>query len=131
MRQLIWEQPKRQREKASRHADVSCKLNKSGRTTDGKQRYSIAFRFSDDAERRIMQGRDRITFAVTEDRVYFKSCETDGFSLNRTINGKKVRPYFRADAQEPMYWLIHQGEYDLNYDPEERLCYIDLRRKIR
>ena len=103
--------------------EVRIKINRSGKSASGMQRYSIAARFADESYKKITDK----SYIVPEidrelNRIYFLPGEPDeGFKLTGTGKTKSIT-FTRHDHNQ---WEETQGCYFLLKDPKEGTYYID------
>ena len=112
---------------AKRKKEVSIRLNKSGLSADGAQRWVVCARFTPEARPKISS----TDWCVPEldreaKRLYFVTAtEEEGYKLtaSRAVNTYKSISFSVPDVEE---WRKFEGLYDLKKDVAENLYYIDL-----
>ena len=115
----------------SNRKDVSLKLNKSGLSADGRQRWVVAVRFANDSHLKA-SNTEYVAIEIDDvkGRMYFiSSNNSEGFKLcvnNKNSKTKNIS-FSIDDIRE---WEAHEGVYDMLHDDAERLYYIDFAKKI-
>lgn len=91
------------------------------------------FRFYGDSHKKIVNNNDYLVFAIEESlmRIYFKeSNPIEGYKVvdtnSRVESTSKTVSVTITDSD---FWENCIGDYDLHYDREEKLYYIDLAQK--
>ena len=111
--------------------DCSVRLNGNG---DKAHSFSVVFRFYDGVEKKFSNGSDYVLFTTNDDgtRVYFIGSDAiNGYKIskaNKAICESKSMQRKITDEQKKV-WLPRVGDYNILYDKEEKLYYIDLDRK--
>ena len=118
MTELIW--TTKSNSKNSSEADVSISINKNG---NNKSQFS--FRFRNNSFLRFTKN-EFVEFAVTGARIYFRESNVkEGFKLStKTQNNKNCGFKTVKDLNKFI------GDYELLWDSQLRLNYIDLNKKI-
>jgi flagellar hook assembly protein FlgD len=100
--------------------EVSVTLNKNG-----ENKFMTAFRFRNNAHLRITKT-GFIEYALTSNRIYFReSTERIGYSVtSKSTDGKNVS--IKTNRLNDKFI----GDYDLLWDGEEKLNYIDVTKRI-
>ena len=100
--------------------EVSVTLNKNGEC-----KFMTAFRFRNNAHLRITKT-GFIEYALSSDRIYFReSTERVGYAVtSKSTDGKNVS--IKTNRLNDKFI----GDYDLLWDNEEKLNYIDVAKKI-
>ena len=110
--------------------DVLISVNASGNTAKGNRRYRLSFRFTEDGAKKISRPNGVIRFGLYEEdklcRAYFAPCDPgEGLKLSKGQNTYIVSASFNNDSDR-FFWAQHTGGYNLLYDREEELYYVDL-----
>lgn len=114
----------------SLNTDVLISVNAGGVQSNGVRRYRLSFRFTDDGAKKISQPSGVIRFGLFEEddacRVYFAPCGPgEGLKLSKGKNTYVVSSCFDNDSDR-FFWGQRTGGYNLFYDREEKLYYVDL-----
>jgi hypothetical protein len=111
--------------------DCSVRLNGNG---DKAHSVSVVFRFYDGVEKKFINGSDYMLFTTNDEgnRVYFIGSDPiNGYKIyktNKATDDSKSMQRKITEAQKKV-WLSRVGDYNILYDKEEKLYYIDLDRK--
>lgn len=107
--------------------EVALRINKSGLSANGEQRYVVAVRFTADSYKKA-SNTGYVTVEVDDDlnRVYFAPSTSDeGYKLTcSTKNGTWKCITFTDDNIK--WWREIEGDYNLLKDVAENLYYIDI-----
>ena len=113
--------------------DVALRVNKTGLSATGEVRYSLTFRFSPDVVKKIAPNSMYLVygFDASRCRIYFNEADSSiGFFLSPvTKDGKKKQ--IQPTCYDPDFFMKYKGDYNLLFDKEEGLYYIDLARKLK
>lgn len=110
---------------------VTLSINKGGAFADGTKRYQIVFYFYEGEHEKITCNLRMMYQRDTErDRIYFvQGSETTGYKLTPLKTGTSCKFTGAVDPADYESWEKAKGSYNLLYDKEEKLYYIDLNRK--
>lgn len=106
--------------------EVAVSICKSGLSADGRQRYVLSIRFADGAYKKA-SGSGYVAVEIDDElgRMYFvESNRAEGFKLVKT-NDKTSVQYFSFTIKNREEWEGACGEYDLLFDTNERIYYIE------
>ena len=107
--------------------DVALRINKSGLSADGNQRYVVAIRFTDNAYKKASKS-EYVVLEIDDEfnRLYFITAEQDeGYKL--TASGKNAK--FKSITFAVNHiddWEALVGDYDMKKDINYNTYYIDL-----
>ena len=128
---LNWNTKQRSRNNAAK--EVSVRLNRAGLSSSGEEKQAIVFRFYGDSHKKIVNNNDYMVFAIEESlmRVYFKeSNPIEGYKVIATNpRAESTSKTVAVTITNPAFWEDCIGDYDLHYDRDEKLYYIDLAQK--
>lgn len=110
---------------------VTLRINKGGAFADGTKRYQIAFYFYKGEHEKITCNLRMMYQRDTErDRIYFaQGSEATGYKLTPSKTGTYCKFVGAVDPADYESWEKAKGSYNLLYDKEEKLYYIDLNRR--
>ena len=107
--------------------EVALRINKSGLSADGEQRYVIAVRFTEDSQKKASSS-GYIALELDDDtnRLYFVTAkQADGYKLSASGRNSKFKSItFSVNNIESWRPLI--GDYDMKKDIADGTYYIDL-----
>ena len=107
--------------------EVSLRINKSGLSADGKQRFVVAVRFTADAAKKA-SGSGYVAVEIDDEtnRLYFVTASpSDGYKLIvSSKNGSAKSITFAVGCIDE--WEALVGEYDLKKDVSDNSYYIDI-----
>ena len=116
------------------NADIFIVMNKCGLAANGMPRYSLVFRFSPDAVKKVAPRSAYSNAAIAEDlhRIYFREdrAGTGKKLSNTSTNGKNREMRFTITADDREKLKPITGAYLLLYDKEKNLYYIDWTQKL-
>lgn len=107
--------------------EVAIRINKSGLSASGKQRYTVAARFTaDSAKKASKNGYVAVEIDDETRRLYFVTAsKEEGYKLTAsTRNGANTAITFTVDDIEE--WRKYVGDYDFKKDVSDGTYYIDL-----
>ena len=116
-----------------RKYDVALRVNNKGYLKSDPNRSRVVFRFYGDAIKRVAPSAEYLTFGYVGDvkRVYFMECDSvAGFKLS-AVKGNNAIKRITKTISRPNFWLKYEGNYDLIFDKECGLYFIDLARKLK
>ena len=105
--------------------EVRVKINKSGLSANGNQRYSLAIRFADGSHKKITS-KGYVAVEIDKDirRIYLVSADPDdGFKLTGK-DSEQVKS-ITFTIYDPEDWRSIEGCYYLLKDPVDGSYYID------
>lgn len=105
--------------------EVRIKINKSGLSASGEQRYALAARFADESHKKVSNnGYSAVEIDRELHRIYFVPASPDeGFKFTGTKSEKNKSITFTIQNRKD--WEDAEGCYFLLKDPKENLYYID------
>ena len=108
----------------SENVDVSIHMNKSG-VIDGIQRYSVVVSMKKEVMEKITDtGFVLVSHDREKKRMYFEAGNGEnGYKIGFPKDCRRF--YFRFNASDPLYFSKFNGAYNLEFDEEEHLYYID------
>ena len=108
--------------------DVAITINAAGIKANGEQRYCRVIRFYGDAEKKICGDSLYMDCGVCEGRVYFRRATlSDGYKITKSNHhAKSTSKMIRSTTVDILFWWNIEGDYDLLYDKELCLYYIDI-----
>lgn len=109
--------------------EVAFRINSGGLSSSGAPRYSFVFRFSEDSLKKVTANSNYLVYAIDleRERVYFKEADRiTGFKISQIKRGS---PYIQCSADNPDAMRKYIGNYNLVFDHEEKLYYIDFSKK--
>ncbi len=107
--------------------EVALRINKSGLSADGEQRFVVAIRFTENAQKKASSS-GYIVVEVDDElnRLYFiTSKQNEGYKL--TASGKNAK--FKSITFAVNHiddWRALVGDYDMKKDTNDNTYYIDL-----
>jgi len=109
--------------------EVALRINKAGLLTDGEQRYSVALRFTEEAQKKASSSGFVVLEIDTDfNRLYFLTAtEKDGYKL--TASKKKKEAKVKSFSFTPSSidsWRPLVGDYEMKKDVNDNTYYIDL-----
>lgn len=107
--------------------EVALRVNKAGLLADGEQRYSVAMRFTEEAQKKATSSGFVILEVDTDfNRLYFITAnEKDGYKLTASDENAKVKSFsFTPSSIDSWRPLI--GDYEMKKDVNDNTYYIDL-----
>lgn len=109
--------------------EVLIKINKSGLTARGEQRYALAARFADESYKKVSSnGYAAVEIDRELRRIYFVPAEPDeGFKFVGTKTEHNKSLTFSIRSRDD--WEETEGNYYLLKDPKEGTYYIDYSNK--
>ena len=113
--------------------DVAIRLNKNGLDAAGNRKYSVVFRFSEGAFKKIVTNTEYAVYAVDrpQGRVYFAESDAmNGFKLVHSNKNNETR-HIQNNTEDTDFWSGHVGDYSLLFDREEKLYYLDFSKKLK
>ena len=119
------EKLRKTRSRSNPGKDVTLKVERSGLTANGAQRYVVTFRFYNSSEKKITNtGYAAADIDREVRRVYF--VEADASEGWKMIGDRNVRTlsFTVTDKEE---WAAYEGEYNLLKDSSTGEYYIDLK----
>lgn len=125
---ITWINKRGNRQTSLSKKDVKVTINKNGKSRKtGEVLHAVAIRFMNESFKKVTaNGYVSIGFDLDLGRVYFSTAEgKTGFKLTQNSKGDKVR-YLQLSAKNGIDWHGHTGEYDLTYDADNKLYYIDI-----
>ena len=112
---------------AANRKEVAFRINKSGLSADGKQRFAVAIRFTGEAAKKA-SANDYVAMEIDDEtnRLYFVTAtQKDGYKLTASSkNGKCKSVTFAVEIIDE--WKPLVGEYDLKKDISDNTYYIDI-----
>lgn len=122
------------RDHMGENADILIVMNKCGLSANGTPRFSLVFRFSHDAVKKVSPRSAYSNAAIVEDlhRIYFREdrAGTGKKLTNTSTNGKNREIRFTVSASDREELKPIEGSYLLLYDNEKNLYYIDWTQKL-
>jgi len=121
------------RTRQSEMCDVAIRLNRNGLNAAGNPKYSTVFRFSANSVKKIVTNTQYAVYAVDKQRgrVYFaESDAVTGFKLVCPSKGSECR-HIQSHANDYEFWGDHVGDYNLLFDRDEKLYYLDFSKKLK
>lgn len=110
--------------------EVAIRINKSGLSAIGKQRYAVAVRFTEESAKKASQN-GYVAVEIDDEtmRLYFVTAsKEEGYKLTAsTRKGANTSITFTVDNIEG--WRRYVGDYDLHKDVSDGTYYIDLPNK--
>lgn len=110
--------------------EVAIRINKSGLSAIGKQRYAVAARFTEESAKKASQN-GYVAVEIDDEtmRLYFVTAsKEEGYKLTAsTRKGANTSITFTVDNIEE--WRRYVGDYDLHKDVSDGTYYIDLPNK--
>lgn len=107
--------------------EVSIRVNKSGLSAGGVQRYAVAVRFTAESSRKASNN-GYVAVEIDDEmrRLYFVTAsKEEGYKLTASSrNGENTSIAFTVDNIEK--WREYIGDYDLKKDTSDGSYYIDL-----
>ena len=117
----------------SEKCDVALRLNRNGRTAAGNIKHNVVFRFSANSVKKIVTNTLYAKCAVDEQRgrVYFTESDViNGYKLIcPSMNGE--RRHFQISSSDDDFWAERVGDYNLLFDRDEKLYYLDFSKKLK
>lgn len=115
---------------ARNRKEVALKINKSGLSADGTQRYVLAVRFTNESYKKASNS-DYVAVEIDDElkRMYFVTSDNEyGYKLTTSGKGSTYKSisFTIDDVNE---WVDLVGDYDLLKDNNELLYYIDFAKK--
>ena len=107
--------------------EVSLRVNKSGLSADGNQRYVIAIRFAESAIKKASSSQ-YVAVEVDDEtnRLYFVTAEqNEGYKLTASGKGAKVKS-ITFSVRNIESWRPLVGDYDMKKDVSDNTYYIDI-----
>ena len=115
-------------------SEVLIVMNKCGLTANGTPRFTLVFRFSPDAIKKVSPRSSYSNAAIAEEshRIYFREdrAGTGKKLSNTSTNGKNREMKFTVSASDRERLKPIEGSYLLLYDNEKNLYYIDYQQKL-
>ncbi len=108
--------------------EVALRINKSGLSADGKQRYSLAIRFAGESYKKASSS-DFVALELDneENKLFFITAnQADGFKLSSSSKNSSWK-YIAITIDNVDEWKNRVGDYDLKKDKTENCYYIDLK----
>lgn len=108
--------------------EASIRINKSGLSADGQQRYVVAIRFTEDGQKKASS--NGYVAMETDDelnRLYFMTAkQSDGYKLSASGKNAKSKSITFA-VRHIEDWKAILGDYDMKKDAKDGTYYIDLK----
>jgi len=114
--------------------EVAIRLNLSGAHASGEKRHNVAFRFYDGCHKKICADSEYMVYAVDElsNRIYFKEANAiEGYKVGNICNSAMSSKTVCVAVNNTDFWNNCVGDYNLLYDRNEKLYYIDYSKKVR
>lgn len=114
--------------------EVAVRLNRAGAYSNGASRYNVAFRFYENAHKKICANSEYMVYAIDEStqRIYFKESNAiEGYKVSNTNfrNSEITSKTVSAAVSDIDFWNGCIGDYNLLYDRNEKLYYIEYSKK--
>lgn len=125
---LPWEGGPEKPTVISGRKDVALTINTAGIRANGEQRYSRVIRFYGDVEKKICGDSQYMDVAPYKGKLYFRRAALrNGFKITKTnSHAKNTSKMIRSTPADVRFWWNIEGDYDLLYDKELGLYYIDI-----
>ena len=112
---------------ASNRKEVALRINKSGLSANGEQRFVVAVRFTENAAKKA-SGSGYVALELDDDlnRLYFiTASQSDGYKLTGSGRATKFKciSFTASNVDE---WRDLVGGYDMKKDTTDNSYYIDL-----
>lgn len=107
--------------------EVAIRINKSGLSADGEQRFVVAIRFTDNAQKKASSSGYIVVETDDElNRLYFITAkQSEGYKLTASGKNSKFKSITFA-VNHIDDWRTLAGDYDMKKDTNDNTYYIDL-----
>lgn len=115
--------------------EVVVRLNLSGAFANGEKRYNVVFRFYEDSYKKICRDTEYMVYAIDamNSRIYFKESNAiDGYKITYTnAHSATTSKRVCVSVNNVDFWNSCVGDYNLLFDRNEGLYYIDFSKKAK